>query len=143
MLHPLLIIGGKVMKELIIGILGAGIGGGIMTIIQMCLNRKWAKSDKQEEKADNFNAINKRLDLFDKKLDNAITDIGHVKVADKAILSDRIKWLGTKYIEAGEIEFEDRRNLHDLHDAYHNHCDGNGDYDILMREIDELPLKHR
>lgn len=128
--------------EIIIGILGAGIGGGIMAIVQLCLKRKWEKEDKKEAKSESIGAIVKRLDQMDTKLDAVSTDVGHVKIAEKAILSDRIKWLGTSYLEANEIEFEDRRNLHDLHDAYHNHCGGNGDYDILMREIDALPLKH-
>lgn len=128
--------------EFIIGLLGTGIGAGIMVVVQMLLNRKWAKEDKQEAKADKLDKLSEKLAALEEKLDSAIEDLGHVKAADKSILSDRIKWLGTQYLEAGEIEFEDRRILHELHDAYHNHCGGNGDYDILMREVDELPLKH-
>ena len=135
--------GGKVIPmEFVIGLLGTGVGAGIMVIIQMLLNRKWAKEDKQEAKADKLDELTARLDKMDSKLDSAIVDLSHVKAADKSILSDRIKWLGTRYLEAGEVEFEDRRILHELHDAYHNHCGGNGDYDILMRDVDELPLKH-
>ena len=122
------------MKELIIAFLGTGIGAGIMVIAQMLLNRKWQKEDKKEAKKD-------RTEEIITKLDQLSADVKHVKAANKSILSDRIKWLGTKYLDDGEIEFEDRRNLHDLHDAYHNHCGGNGDYDILMRDIDALPLK--
>lgn len=129
------------MNDFVIGLFGTGIGAGIMVIIQMLLNRKWAKEDKQEAKDDMLNELSVRLDSLDAKLDSAIKDLGHVKAADKSILADRIKWLGTTYIEAGEIEFEDRRILHELHNAYHNHCGGNGDYDILMKEIDALPLK--
>ena len=122
------------MKELIIAFLGPGLGAGIMVIAQMLLNRKWQKEDKKEAKKD-------RTEEIITKLDQLSADVKHVKAANKSILSDRIKWLGTKYLDDGEIEFEDRRNLHDLHDAYHNHCGGNGDYDILMRDIDALPLK--
>ena len=130
------------MIELIIGILGAGIGAGIMTIIQMRMKRKWEKEDKQEAKTDTLAEIKTQLDALNKKIDSLSDDVSHVKVAEKAILSERIKQLGTKYIEAGEVEFEDRRNLHWLHDAYHNDCGGNGDYDLLMEEVDDLPLKH-
>lgn len=128
--------------EFIIGLLGTGIGAGIMVIVQMLLNRKWAKEDKQEAKTDKLDELSEKLAGVETKLDSAIVALDHVKAADKSILSDRIKWLGTRCLEAGEIEFEDRRILHELHDAYHNHCGGNGDYDILMREVDELPLKH-
>lgn len=131
------------MTEFLIGFLGTGIGAGVMALIQMIVNRKWQKEDKQEAKTDKLEGIEKRLNKIDSKLDTAIDEVGHVKAANKSILSDRIKWLGTKYLEEGEIEFEDRRIMHDLHDAYHNHSGGNGDYDILMREIDELPLKHK
>lgn len=128
--------------ELIIGLLGTGIGAGVMAIVQKVLDRKWAKEDKHEAKTDKLDEYNKHLDKIDTKLDKAIDEIGHVKAANKSILSDRIKSLGTQYLDAGEIGFEDRRNLHNLHDAYHNHSGGNGDYDILMRDIDNLPLKH-
>lgn len=130
------------MIELVIGILGAGIGAGIMTLIQMRMKRKWEKEDKKEAKADTLSEIKSQLDALNKKIDSLSDDVSHVKVAEKAILSERIKQLGTKYIEAGEVEFEDRRNLHWLHDAYHNDCGGNGDYDLLMEEVDDLPLKH-
>lgn len=130
------------MVEFIIGVLGAGVGAGIMSLIQMRLKRKWEKEDKQEAKADTLAEIKAQLAALNKKIDSVAEDVAHLKVAEKASLSDRIKWLATRYIEAGEVEFEDRRNLHWLHDAYHNHCGGNGDYDLLMEEVDDLPLKH-
>lgn len=128
--------------EFLIGLLGTGIGAGVMVIVQMLLTRKWAKEDEQEAKTDKLDKVTERLTALEEKLDSAIVDLGHIKAADKSILSDRIKLLGTQYLEAGEIEFEDRRILHELHVAYHNHCGGNGDFDILMRDVDELPLKH-
>ena len=128
---------------LIIGIFGGGaVGAGIMTIIQMCLKRKWAKEDKAEEKTDKITEMNTRLDTISDQLKTAIDDIAHVKSANKAILEDRIKWLGEKYLSEKEIDFDNRRILHNLHSAYHYDCNGNGDYDCLMRDVDELPLKH-
>lgn len=130
--------------DILVGILGGcGVAGGIFTIIQMCMKRKWEKEDRKEGKADKLDEVNKQLATLTAQTKTLIDEVSHLKKANKAILSDRIKWLGTKYIEAGEVEFEDRRNLHDLHDAYHNDCGGNGDYDILMRDVDALPLKHR
>lgn len=130
------------MVEFIIGFLGAGVGAGIMTIIHMCMKRKWEKEDKQEAKTDTLAEIKAELATLSKKLDSVSNDLAHLKVAEKAILAERIKQIGTKYIEAGEVEFEDRRNLHCLHDAYHNDCGGNGDFDLLMEDVDDLPLKH-
>lgn len=127
--------------EFAIALLGTGIGAGIMAIIQLILNRKWAKEDRKEAKNDKFDKLDKQLEEMNRKLDTLTADMENLKIADKAILSDRIKYLCGKYLEDGEISFEDRRNLHDLHDAYHNHCGGNGDYDMLIKEIDELPLK--
>lgn len=129
--------------EFVIGLLGSGIGAGLMVIIQMLLKRKWAKEDQHDEKTEKLNDLSTRLIDIDTKLDGLANDVSHVKSANKSILSDRIKWLGTKYLEAGEIEFEDRRILHNLHDAYHDDCGGNGDFKILMKNVDSLPLKVR
>ena len=127
--------------EFVIGLLGSGIGAGLMVILQMVLKRKWEKEDKHDEKTKKLNDLSKRLIDIDSKLDILADDVSHVKSANKSILSDRIKWLGTKYLEAGEIEFEDRRILHNLHSAYHDDCGGNGDFKILMENVDSLPLK--
>lgn len=93
-----------------------------------------AKAEKQDETAARLAAIERRLDGIEKQLDNQT-------ISQRAILSDRIKHLGTAYINAGEVDFEERRNLHNLHSAYHNNCGGNGDFDLLMEAVDELPLK--
>lgn len=106
-----------------------------MSIIQLIMKRHWEKADRAENKQDRQGEILSKLETLSE-------DVGHVKAANKAILSDRIRYLGERYLTAAEISFEDRRNLHNLHEAYHDHSGGNGDYDILMREIDELPLKH-
>jgi len=128
--------------EILTGILGAGIGAGIMSIVLAILKRKWQKEDKKEEKEDAISDLKHQLKEISSKIDILSSDVKHVKHANKSILSDRVKSLGTQYLEDGEVEFEDRRILHDLHNAYHNDCDGNGDFDILMRDVDELPLKH-
>lgn len=128
--------------DILIGVLGAGIGAGLMSLIQLIVKRKWEKEDKNADKQDQYDELTERLGQIEEKIATLSEEVGHVKMADQAILSDRIKWLGTKYLEEGEIEFEDRRILHQLHNAYHNHCGGNGDFDILMQDVDALPLKH-
>lgn len=68
-------------------------------------------------------------------------DIKALKEAMKFLLLDRIKYLGQTYIKAQEIDFDDRRILHAMHNIYHNSLDGNGDLDALMDQVNKLPLK--
>lgn len=102
--------------QVVIGILGAGIGAGIMGIIQSCLNRKWAKEDKENS-----------------KLDAVVT-------AQKLIMLDRVRYLGKKYITEQEISLEDKETLIDMHKAY-KALGGNGHLDAVMEEVERLPIK--
>lgn len=61
--------------------------------------------------------------------------------SQKIILLDRIRHLGQRYLAEKAIDFDDRRLLHSMHDSYHNGLGGNGDADVIMREIDALPLR--
>lgn len=61
--------------------------------------------------------------------------------SQKIVMLDRIRYLGQKYIEAGEIDFDDRRILNAMHDSYHNGLGGNGDADVVMQEVNKLPLR--
>jgi hypothetical protein len=61
----------------------------------------------------------------------------------KYILYDRIRYLGQEYINDGEIDFDDRRILNAMHEAYHDGLHGNGDLDNLMRDVNALPLKRK
>ena len=60
----------------------------------------------------------------------------------RVVLLDRIQYLGQSYLADGEISFDDRRRLHRMHDAYHTGLNGNGDLDVIMAQVDRLPLKH-
>ena len=61
----------------------------------------------------------------------------------KYILFDRIRFLGQAYITDGEIDFDDRRVLNEMHGSYHNGLGGNGDLDNLMRDVNALKLKRK
>lgn len=52
--------------ELLIGILGAGIGSGIMAIFNSALQRKWKKDDRKDDQQD---AVQTRLEKIEKRLD--------------------------------------------------------------------------
>ena len=100
----------------------------IRDVIMWKKNRKAAKEDKEDQN------IEERL----KAIENTTTTLAS---ANKYILYDRIRFLGQAYIKDGEIDFDDRRILNDMHDVYHNGLGGNGDLDNLMKEVNALPLK--
>lgn len=61
--------------------------------------------------------------------------------SQKIVMLDRIRYLGQKYIAAGQIDFDDRRVLNSMHESYHAGLGGNGDADVIMREVNCLPLR--
>lgn len=136
------------MSELVTVLLGV-LGGTAMAALinqvgesrRQKKQREAAKEDKKDDTGARLDAIDKRLAGIEATQAEQGTQLQGLRASEKAVLSDRIKWLGTKYMEAGEVEFEDRRNLHELHTAYKS-LGGNGDYNILMADVDELPLKH-
>lgn len=105
------------------------------------LNRKAKKSDEAEaeEKAE------ERKAEIDEKEWKKHTDetIEALAIGVRVILMDRIRYLGQEYIKDGEVDFDDRRLLNQMHSVYHNTLGGNGDLDILMKEVDELPLTRK
>ena len=58
----------------------------------------------------------------------------------KYMLLDRILYLGSKYIDRGEVSFDDRRRLGEMHEVYHKGLNGNGDADKVMDGVYELPI---
>ena len=101
--------------EVLIGILGAGIGSGVMSIVLACLNRRWTKEDKHDEK---FNVIINAL---------------------KVIMIDRVRYLSKKYVDAGQVTFADKENLEEMHDVY-TALGGNGHLDTAMAEVEKLKV---
>ena len=101
--------------EIVIAILSGGFVSGIMTIILAVIQRRWAKKDKE---------------------DGRIDALVH---AQKAIMIDRVKWLGKRYIEAGEVSFDDKENLVEMFTAYKS-LGGNGHLDTIMHEVEKLKV---
>lgn len=101
--------------EILIGILGAGIGSGAMAIFQAWLQRKWRKEDSKDERID------------------ALVS------AQRVLMIDRVKHLGKHYIDMGEINLEDKENLQEMYRAYKG-LNGNGHLDTVMREVDKLKV---
>lgn len=117
----------EVLPLLLTGATGAAIVALLDHVIQWALGRKAKKDDARELDVASWH------DDTDQKI-NALV------AGQKYILLDRIQYLARAYIRDGEISFDDRRRLHQMHDAYHN-LGGNGDLDTLMEQVDELPLK--
>ncbi len=102
--------------NLIIGILGAGIGSGIMMIFHAILQRRWQRQDKSEEKMD------------------AQTE------ALKVIMVDRVKCLGREFINQRYISLDDKETIKEMYHAY-KRLGGNGHLETLMDEINRLEVR--
>ena len=123
-------------------------GGAIVAIIEGVREalawkrkRKAEVEDREKDKAE-YEA-KKTDENVSKKVENLETKVDALVEANKFILYDRIRFLGQAYIDAGEIDFDDRRILNNMHKSYHYGLNGNGDLDVLMGEVNHLPLKHR
>ena len=98
--------------QLLIALISGGAGAGIMSIILACLQRKWSKDDKN----------------------NAIV------AALKVLMVDRVRHLSKHYIAEGEVDFDDKDMLTEMHAAY-KALGGNGHLDQAMKEVDKLKVR--
>ena len=103
--------------------------------------RKAVKEDRAEEKVDNMKKLTDSVEAVRKEQEEQGAQLDALRDAMKCVLLDRIIYLGQKYIEEGEVDFDDRKRLRDMHTSYHKGLDGNGDADAIMKAVDALPLK--
>lgn len=138
------------MKETIMALLTLLLGGGIGAAIVAGINERWkfkaqrqaAKEDREADKADRTDEICEQVETESKRMENLEKQMAAQSEALKLILLDRILYLGQGYIDKGEISYDDRRRFHAMHDCYHTGLGGNGDADLIVEGVDELPLKH-
>ena len=103
------------------------------------LDRKAKKADETEAEG---KAKKKEVEMDEKEWKKHTDEtIESLAIGMRVILMDRIRFIGQKYLKEGEIDFDDRRLLNQMHGVYHNNLGGNGDLDILMEEVNDLPLK--
>ena len=107
---------------------GGGVGVGIVNILRDQL------AFRREQKA-------KRADKMEEQKDEVSRQLAVLAEAMKFLLYDRIKYLGQCYIKDNEIDIDDRSILGKMHNVYHEGLKGNGDLDLLMKEVNGLPLK--
>ena len=122
------------METILIALIGssalAAVIAGIFEAFRFRRERKAKKEDAAESN------IEQRLDKIEAQT-KAQSE------ALKYIMYDRIRFLSQEYIAAGEIDFDDRRILNEMHSSYHNGLGGNGDLDNLMRDVNALKLKRK
>lgn len=93
--------------------------------------------EKQEQTDQRVNELIEEVHKY--MLDNGELMQNIIK-SNKLIMLDRIKHIALGYIRAGKISYEDRKLLHNMWDEYHNAWNGNGDLNLIMSDVDELPL---
>ena len=126
------------MPLLLTGATAAALVKLLDNVIQWKLGRKAKKEDDTSER-ERAEANQKQAD-FEKWRKDTDTKIAAIVEGQKCILLDRLQHLGRAYIKDGEIDYDDRRRLHQMHDAYHG-LGGNGDLDELMSDVNDLPLQ--
>ncbi|MGN0133625.1 MAG: hypothetical protein ACI4AO_02790 [Anaerotignum sp.] len=101
--------------EILLCILGGGIGSGLMSILLAYLNRKWGKAEQEDAR------------------------ITALVEASKVTMVDRVTHLGKAYIASGKISLAEKNNLEEMHRAY-KALGGNGHLDTVMEEVDRLKV---
>lgn len=127
------------MNEVLLCLLSGGVAAAVIkaaeSLITWKLNRKAAQEDKEDNK--------KELALKNEQavVEQLKTEVASLRLGERVILRDRIRYLGRVYIKSGEIDFDDRQDLVDMHSVYHTELGGNGNLDGLMKDVMDLPLK--
>lgn len=141
------------MNDYLLTIFGAGgiivvAIGFVRELTMWFLQRRAKKKDKEEEekrkkeekKEEKILEKIEQLEENDEKTDKQSQKQSE---ALKFLLYDRIRHLGQCYISEKAVDIDDRRILNDMHRSYHEGLGGNGDLDILMKEVNSLPLKQK
>lgn len=109
------------MIEIIIAVLGGSALSALITQVGNYISDRRKRKDAVEDRTEDKDAA--------------------LKQGIKLLLADKIQYLGLRYIEEGEVTFSNKKMLNEMHSVYHKGLGGNGDYDDLMEEFNELPLK--
>lgn len=80
--------------------------------------------------------VNNAFTLLSKKNDKN----NAVRNGVQLLLYSEIKRLGKKYIDAGQVSYEELEDLIKMHKCYHSDLDGNGYLDSLMDSVKELRI---
>lgn len=122
------------------GAAGAAAINGINDRWKFKAQRKAAKEDKAEEAADETEHLKEDIGTIRNQVQQLADSDSAQSEALKLLLLDKVLYLGQKYIAAGEITFSERQMFHKMHNCYHTGLHGNGDADLVVEGVDELPL---
>ena len=96
--------------------LSAGIGAGLMAVVNTFVNHWLKKNAKEDER------------------------IAALTEAQKLLMQDKVRYLGSKFIAEGKISLENKEMLKEMHKAYQG-LGGNGHLDTVMAEVEKLPIE--
>lgn len=135
----------EIVKTILLALVSGGAGAALINAIhdrwKWKANRKALQEDKAADKDDKVAELTKLVETLVKNQEMMSQQIDALQDSQKCVLLDRIIDLGQSYIAAGEVDFDDRKRLRDMHNSYHKGLRGNGDADQIMKAVDELPLK--
>lgn len=100
---------------IVVSLLSGSIGAGLMTILLAMLQRHWAKKDAKTGKLE------------------ALVN------AQKVVMVDRVRYLGSRYIKQKSVSLEDKETLIEMYNAY-KALGGNGHLETVMQEVEKLPV---
>ena len=109
------------MIEIIIAVLGGSALSALITQVGNYISERRKRKDAVEDRTEDKDAA--------------------LKQGIKLLLADKIQYLGLRHIEEGEVTFSNKKMLNEMHSVYHSGLGGNGDFDDLMEEFNELPIK--
>lgn len=154
---------GEVRMEattIVLQIAAAFAGGAGVSALINALHDRWKvkkeievkKEDRAEEKADKTKELQEAIEEFKEKESAKTNELGErLKLVEemnraqteamKLLMLDRILHMGQKFIDRGEVSFEELSRFHAMHDCYHNRLNGNGDADFIVSAVNELRLK--
>lgn len=118
----------EVLKAIIGGAVGAAFVTGVFSLLLFAVKRKAEKKDKAED----------RQSAERNETQEALDDL---RQGIMILLYDRIKHLGTKYIDKNSITSEELEDLITMHKIYHGALQGNGFLDSLMSQVKSLPIR--
>ena len=101
---------------------GVALGSsGLSAIVVAILNHHWAKKKNSSGKLD------------------ALVE------AQKVLMIDRVRYLGSSYIHDGEIALEDKENLAEMYQSIQKDWTGgkNGHLSTVMAEVERLPVAEK
>lgn len=128
---------------IVVAVISSGATAAIVKMIDNWLS--WKRERKAKYEDDNLarkeQTVNDRLNTIEQITEDNRKTLESLTEGMKHIIYDRIRHIGQAHINVGEIDFDDRRILNNMHHCYHDGLGGNGDLDKLVQEVNHLPLK--